>query len=151
LGERGGQKLLQVTVRTSLRAVGGPFLSLMVTAPEAPDQVRTKGWPATTLKLLLVNWTAWATAANSATARTEKDFMVGELGGLKKWDDSAKGWGKMSVFTLVQKNRNAKPRFRASEMPLTWISSVEDWGQWARTYKWSSWYVACARTTDDQL
>ena len=72
-------KNLLAMVLTVTKAVDGPSLSVRVTGPSAPDQVRLKGLPAVmVLKVGLVNSTAaWAIAkAAVATMSLEKSIIV---------------------------------------------------------------------------
>lgn len=63
-------KPLEMTL-TVFKAVEGPFLSVIVTGPVAPVQVRLKAWPAVmVLKVGLVNSTACATAKAAAATRS---------------------------------------------------------------------------------
>jgi len=63
-------------VLTVWRSFGSPFLSVRVTGPDAPDQVRLKGEPATIpLKVVSVNRTALATEKAAAAARSLENCM----------------------------------------------------------------------------
>jgi len=61
---------------TVFRLPLGPVFRVMVTGPEAPDQVILKGWPAITLYSLLVKMAALTRAARAATMRGTKDNFI---------------------------------------------------------------------------
>jgi len=58
----------------------GPFLSLRVTAPSAPDQVTLKGWPAGRVPNIgLVNSTALATTTRTEARRSFANCIFADV------------------------------------------------------------------------
>lgn len=68
---------VQMTVCTSCKPKGGPFLSLIVTGPVAFDQVKVNGSPAVTLlRTTFVNWTACARPVNATAAKRRVENCI---------------------------------------------------------------------------
>jgi hypothetical protein len=59
------------------RLLLGPFFRVMVTGPEAPDHLRTIGWPCVTGYSLLSNWTA-ATEATRRPTVARVNFILND-------------------------------------------------------------------------
>jgi len=69
---------------TVFRLPLGPSFRVMVTGPEAPDQVMVKGTPALNEYSLLVKIAAFTRAAAARTTEARENFILAILAGLSR-------------------------------------------------------------------